>query len=139
MVFEDFTFKGMSKDVERYGATIAKLFHQSAVARGASTATKAFKPQDIFTMTGFANGGIVTRPTMGMIGEGGEAEAVAPLSKLDEMLRDSIRDVMRGTQVQATVRPDVRSRMDTQRVEIVLSGPEEMKRLIRKLERVDHL
>lgn len=139
MVFEDFTFQGMSKDVERFGSTIAKLFHQSAVARGASTATKAFKPQDIFTMTGFAGGGIVTRPTMGMIGEGGEAEAVAPLSKLDEMLRDSIRDVMRGTQAQATVRPDVRSRMDTQRVEIVLSGPEEMKRLIRKLERVDHL
>ncbi len=31
---------------------------------------------------GLAEGGIVTRPTLAMIGEGGEAEAVIPLSKL---------------------------------------------------------
>lgn len=33
-----------------------------------------------------AEGGIVTRPTVAEIGEGGEAEAVIPLSKLDKML-----------------------------------------------------
>jgi SLT domain-containing protein len=31
---------------------------------------------------GFAEGGIVTQPTLAMIGEAGEAEAVIPLSKL---------------------------------------------------------
>lgn len=31
---------------------------------------------------GFQHGGIVTRPTLAMVGEGGEAEAIVPLSKL---------------------------------------------------------
>lgn len=31
---------------------------------------------------GFADGGIVTRPTLAMVGEGGESEAIIPLSKL---------------------------------------------------------
>jgi len=34
---------------------------------------------------GLADGGIVTKPTMAMIGEGGESEAVIPLSKLERM------------------------------------------------------
>lgn len=33
-----------------------------------------------------ASGGIVTSPTLAMIGEGGESEAVIPLSKLDRMI-----------------------------------------------------
>lgn len=33
-----------------------------------------------------ADGGIITRPTLAMVGEGNEAEAVIPLSKLDKML-----------------------------------------------------
>lgn len=33
-----------------------------------------------------ANGGIVSAPTLAMIGEGGESEAVIPLSKLDDMM-----------------------------------------------------
>jgi len=36
-------------------------------------------------MLGLADGGIVTRPTIAMIGEGGEPEAVIPLSKLAGM------------------------------------------------------
>ncbi len=32
---------------------------------------------------GFADGGIVTRPTLAMVGEGGESEAIIPLSKLN--------------------------------------------------------
>jgi len=34
----------------------------------------------------FANGAIVTAPTIGMIGEGGESEAIIPLSKLPQMM-----------------------------------------------------
>lgn len=37
---------------------------------------------------GMAEGGIVTRPTRALIGEGGEAEAVLPLSRLRGMLGD---------------------------------------------------
>lgn len=36
-----------------------------------------------------ANGGIVTKPTTAMIGEGSESEAVLPLSKLDNLLSGS--------------------------------------------------
>jgi hypothetical protein len=35
---------------------------------------------------GFANGGIVSKPTFAMVGEGGESEAIMPLSKLDSVL-----------------------------------------------------
>jgi hypothetical protein len=35
---------------------------------------------------GLASGGIVTGPTLAMVGEGGESEAVMPLSKLDSMI-----------------------------------------------------
>jgi hypothetical protein len=34
---------------------------------------------------GFAEGGIVTRPTLAMVGEGGESEAIIPLSKMNSM------------------------------------------------------
>ena len=36
-------------------------------------------------LVGLAEGGIVTKPTTALIGEGGEPEAVIPLSKLDEV------------------------------------------------------
>lgn len=36
-------------------------------------------------ITALAAGGIVTRPTLAMVGEGGESEAVVPLSKLGDM------------------------------------------------------
>jgi tape measure domain-containing protein len=35
------------------------------------------------SLTGFAEGGLVTRPTMAMVGEGGEAEYIIPASKMD--------------------------------------------------------
>jgi hypothetical protein len=37
-------------------------------------------------ITALASGGIVTTPTLAMIGEGGESEAVIPLSKLGNMI-----------------------------------------------------
>jgi len=42
-------------------------------------AARAFSPVP------FADGGIVTKPTLAMIGEGGESEAVIPLSRLGEI------------------------------------------------------
>ena len=36
---------------------------------------------------GLANGGVVTSPTLALIGEGRESEAVLPLSKLDAMMQ----------------------------------------------------
>jgi hypothetical protein len=36
-------------------------------------------------VTGLADGGIVTRPTLAMVGEGGEPEAVIPLSKMGQI------------------------------------------------------
>lgn len=38
-----------------------------------------------------AEGGIVSRPTLAMIGEGGESEAVIPLSKFDEMFGEDTK------------------------------------------------
>jgi hypothetical protein len=34
----------------------------------------------------FATGGIVNKPTIGLVGEGGESEAIIPLSKLGDMV-----------------------------------------------------
>lgn len=63
----------------------------SKVASGASGADdeesgflKIFKK-----ILGFANGGIVTGPTLAMIGEGNESEAVMPLSKLGSMMQNT--------------------------------------------------
>lgn len=49
-------------------------------------------------IAGLATGGIVTKPTMAMIGEGGESEAVIPLSKLENMLpsRDLGNSLLKG-------------------------------------------
>jgi hypothetical protein len=41
---------------------------------------------NIGSALGFAEGGIVTRPTLAMIGEAGESEAVIPLSKLPSLM-----------------------------------------------------
>ena len=37
----------------------------------------------LFGYTPMADGGIVSKPTFAMVGEGGESEAIMPLSKLD--------------------------------------------------------
>ena len=39
----------------------------------------------------YANGGIVTRPTLGMVGEGGEDEAITPISKLMPMISQAVK------------------------------------------------
>jgi len=45
-----------------------------------------YRKADYSKATALAEGGIVTRPTFAMIGEGGESEAVIPLSKLNAMM-----------------------------------------------------
>lgn len=40
---------------------------------------------------GFAEGGIVSRPTMAMVGEGGQSEAIMPLNKLGNMLTSTFQ------------------------------------------------
>ena len=46
----------------------------------------AIEVPKITSMIGLAEGGIVTSPTVAMIGEGGESEAVIPLSKISSVL-----------------------------------------------------
>jgi hypothetical protein len=55
-----------------------------------------------------AKGGIVTKPTSALIGEGGESEAVLPLSKLDSMIGNSNKSEMKvsGT---ATINVNINS------------------------------
>ena len=64
-------------------------FITGAIANGkkASVAVIAWA----HTFFGFAEGGIITAPTLGLIGEGKEAEAVLPLSKLDSMLSNKAK------------------------------------------------
>ena len=42
------------------------------------------KPTEGFSM--FANGGIVTKPTMGIVGEAGQSEAIIPLNRLPQIM-----------------------------------------------------
>lgn len=46
------------------------------------------------TIPALAEGGIVTKATMALVGEGKEHEAVIPLSKLDKLVSDSVRKVL---------------------------------------------
>ncbi len=62
----------------------------------------------VMAVPGFASGGIVTKPTLAMVGEGGESEAIIPLSKLDRMGRANVTvNVHNNTGVQAQTRQTV--------------------------------
>lgn len=66
---------------------------QSAAEGNSNTQTGtgySFAPASGFTkrkISPFASGGIVTEPTLGLIGEAGENEAVIPLSKIGQVMR----------------------------------------------------
>jgi SLT domain-containing protein len=47
-------------------------------------------------IVGLASGGIVTKPTLAMVGEGGEPEAVIPLSKMGQMGGGTVINVQVG-------------------------------------------
>lgn len=51
-----------------------------------------------FNIPMLANGGIATQPTLAMVGEGREDEAILPLSKLDALLRGSQSKLGSGSQ-----------------------------------------
>lgn len=98
----------------------------SAAVSGASQSAAATGPAAIATLPGFiaaaiglvtskigkfATGGIVTGPTMAMIGEGTEMEAVLPLSQLDALLSNSggnmpyvLSTSIRGSDLQLVMR-----------------------------------
>jgi hypothetical protein len=62
----------------------------------------------VMAIPGFASGGIVTKPTLAMVGEGGESEAIIPLSKLDRMSGANVTvNVHNNTGVQAQTRQTV--------------------------------
>jgi tape measure domain-containing protein len=61
---------------------MATMGGAAGAARGMMSLASSLSPMPLPTM--FAEGGIVTKPTLAMIGEAGEAEAVIPLSKLNQ-------------------------------------------------------
>lgn len=63
-----------------------------ALASGIGTVTSGIKS----LIPGLAEGGIVTKPTLAMIGEGGESEAVIPLSKMGSMGGGSVNITING-------------------------------------------
>lgn len=65
-------------------AAVMSLLPGGSIAAGGKGFLGFFK--QVF---GFAEGGIVTGPTLGMIGEGSESEAVLPLSKLGNIMQSS--------------------------------------------------
>lgn len=69
-------------------ATYAGNIPMMSTMIGLISATSAVQLASILSQeyTGLASGGIVSQPTKALIGEGGEKEAVMPLSKLDEFV-----------------------------------------------------
>ena len=70
----------VKKAVEWVDRLIESLKRLNVVQGAKNAVSSAFQSAKNFV--GLADGGIVTRPTLAMIGEGGESEAVIPLSKL---------------------------------------------------------
>ena len=66
---------------------------QIGVMQGALGEVKAFASG----FSAFAKGGLVTEPTMGLIGEAGEDELIAPKSDFITVAKDIINDVMNTT------------------------------------------
>jgi hypothetical protein len=75
-----------------------------------------------------AEGGVTTGPTLAMIGEGAEQEAVLPLSKLDSMMR-SVSGNVRNTGGGA--RAEVRITLDAQ------GGSSALRTALQEIVRVD--
>jgi len=63
-------------------AMVAAATFGASTAAGAAGLTSLNALSRAIAIPGLATGGIVTKPTLAMIGEGGESEAVIPLSKL---------------------------------------------------------
>ena len=85
-------FKQLAIDIAA-AAIKAAIFQAIMAALDASTgggATAAKTGGSILkSIFGFADGGIVTKPTLGLIGEAGQNEAIIPLSKLNTFMKTS--------------------------------------------------
>jgi len=86
----------------------------SAAANAASSAASAAG-----SYLGLASGGVVTQPTFAMVGEGGQSEAVMPLSSLNTLVQDA---AAYGAQ---TASPQASSSTTTINVSVQASGQRE--------------
>jgi phage tail tape measure protein, TP901 family, core region len=71
----------------KYGTSVSEL----ASINGISDPNKIFSGTEL-KVPHLATGGVVSAPTLAMIGEGRESEAIAPLSSLRSMIQDAVRD-----------------------------------------------
>lgn len=68
----------------------AAIFKGIMMAFGLGGGESPLGFMDIFKgLLGFADGGVVDRPTLAMVGEGGEGEAIMPLSKLGNLVNNT--------------------------------------------------
>lgn len=72
----DATFNKIKSNVE------AEIALYTRLAQAMSKAMSANSAQQIGAIPHFAEGGVVTSPTIAMVGEGGEPEAIIPFSKM---------------------------------------------------------
>lgn len=85
-------FKDLAKQIAAAAIKAAIFQAILAVVSGGGTAAKSISGGFGAVFKGFlglASGGVVTKPTLAMVGEGNESEAVMPLSKLSGMLNTS--------------------------------------------------
>jgi len=98
----------------------------AAATFGASTASAAAGLTGLTAMSralaipGLAEGGIVTKPTLAMIGEGNESEAVIPLSKLEAMRGNGGANVQLNVINQTGIPVQATSRQHTDGAKIVV-------------------
>jgi type II secretory pathway pseudopilin PulG len=62
---------------------------------------------DFSGIGGLAKGGIVTKPTLTWVGEGGESEAVIPLSKMGDMGGGDVYNITINSKIADATLPDV--------------------------------
>lgn len=72
-------------DPSAIAVTGAQLATAGAIIGGAGLVALATN-QTGGEVKGFANGGIITKPTMGIIGERGQSEAIIPLNRLPQLM-----------------------------------------------------
>jgi hypothetical protein len=89
MALEDM-FKNLAKQIAA-SVIQALLFKaiMNAISGGAGGAIEGGAGAADLLFAGLATGGVVTKPTLALIGEGSESEAVMPLSKLSNFLNTS--------------------------------------------------
>ena len=91
-------FTNLAKQIAA-AAIQAAIFQAILMAFGGGGASFGEGFTGIFKgLLGMAEGGIVTRPTIAMVGEGGQSEAVMPLNKLGNMMNSTFAaGAMSGT------------------------------------------